>query len=976
MNSREMSVVAVLAFVTPLLVLGDPFVYSDHWPSGTGDETATEVVVPDNTSATISTAEDVARVARLTAISLSGSAAKVDYTASDALALAASVSGSGKFSAISSGNLTLSGDNSGLESPGCFFFSNMAVTVASRYGLGSANTARLEYFFASKMDPLHFMGEGLTNDASLRIHQGSAAYNCVLGPDNANETLVIRNDFILDGGTGNGNNNDRRIFFRNKVRFCGGTFGADDAVTSARHQYCGTLSGETAEVWFDEGVTLKFYFMFSSGDIRYHLKWDGLTGVKYLFSPYSPVFSICERNDVLGDLDRGLSGDGTIDLNGFDQSVKLISKAYGSGKVKITSETPATYTMTSSNADANYMSSSVKFSGKVNFTYNPASASAAYTLTGISALSDSSGTLTVANGTLTFADRAGWSGTNVVVKSGATLELNSANAMTNTTATLTVESGGSLVLRSGATCVAKSATIAGTTLNAGETYTVAKLRDEMLLPVDGDDLANITIAGGGGEWNGWPTTPGAVAEVPSGVTVYVSDDDVATIEALDGIVLRSGAMVICTNMTRQLELSAPVSGTGIFKAFDSEKIVLSGDNSGLLSPGCFFFSNTAVTVASRYGLGSVGTATLECFFGDKVGPLHFTGAGLTNDVPLRIHQGTVDYNFVIGPDNANETLVIRNDFIFDSGTGSGYNETKRMFIRNKVRFQGGTFGCHENMSYLYVRGMGDSPEVWFEDDVKVEFYYWFVSLGLKCHLGWDGMQGNHYLFGLSDTSPRPYAVCERSNVFAGLVNGISGPCTFDLNGLDQSVGKISKQYGSPLITSETPATFTVTSYRNDSANYTSSSTKFSGKVDFTYNPGSASGVYTLTGSGALSDSSGKLTVASGALTFADGAGWCGTNVVVKGGATLAVGADSMPVAFGSRAVLGHPVRAKLEIESGGTLELAASAEPATVRTLVYNGQIKPAGRYTSASGVGITGGGTLYVRSSTDGEPGAMVIVY
>ena len=974
MNAIKMrGTVFAVALTIAGSLLATSFTYVDHWPSGSGDETATEVVVPDNTMAAISTAEDVARVARLTSISLGGSAAKVDYTASDALALSASVSGAGKFSAVSSGNLTLSGDNSGLVSPGCFFFSNTAVTVASRYGLGSANTARLEYFFASKMAPLHFMGEGLTNDAPLRIHQGSAAYNCVLGPDNANETLVIRNDFILDGGTGNGNNNDRRIFFRGKVRFCGGTFGADDAVTSARHQYCGTLSGETAEVWFDEGVTLKFYFMFSSGDIRYHLKWDGLTGVKYLFSPYSPVFSICERNDVLGDLDIGLSGDGTIDLNGFDQSVKLISKAYGSGKVKITSETPATYTMTSYNSGANYTSSSTKFSGKVNFTY---SSSGAYTLTGSAALSDSTGTLTVEDGSLKFADRAGWSGTNVVVKSGATLELSSNNAMTNTTATLTVESGGSLILRAGATCTAKSATIAGTTLNAGETYTVAKLRDEMLLPVDGDDLANITIVGGGGEWNGWPTTPGAVAEVPSGVTVYVSDDDVATIEALGGIVLRSGAMVICTNMTRQLELSAPVSGTGIFKAFDSEKIVLSGDNSGLLSPGCFFFSNTAVTVASRYGLGSVGTATLECFFGDKVGPLHFTGAGLTNDVPLRIHQGTVDYNFVIGPDNANETLVIRNDFIFDTGTGNGENPTRSMFVRNRVRFQGGTFGCLESQSYLYVRGAGDSAEVWFEDDVKVEFYYWFVSLGLKCHLGWDEMQGKHYLFGLSNTSPRPYAVCERSNVFAGLVNGISGPCTFDLNGLDQSVGKISKQYGSPLITSEAPATFTVTSYRNDSANYTSSSTKFSGKVDFTYNPGSASGVYTLTGSGALSDSSGKLTVASGALTFADGAGWCGTNVVVKGGATLAVGADSMPVAFGSRAVLGHPVRAKLEIESGGTLELAESAEPAVVRTLVYDGRIMPAGVYTKSSGVGITGDGALRVRSSTDGEPGYIIMFF
>ena len=232
------------------------------------------------------------------------------------------------------------------------------------------------------------------------------------------------------------------------------------------------------------------------------------------------------------------------------------------------------------------------------------------------------------------------------------------------------------------------------------------------------------------------------------------------------------------------------------------------------------------------------------------------------------------------------------------------------------------------------------------------------------------MLGYHYLFGLDNGASLPHAVCERDNVFSGLVNGISGPGTFDLNGSDQSVGKITKQYGSPLITSETPATFTITSYRNDSANYTNSTTKFSGKVNFTYNPGSASAAYTLTGSDAISDSSGKLTVESGTLMFANGAGWCGTNVVVKSGARLAVGVESMPVAFGNRAVLGHQSWTKLEIEEGGVLELSASVKPVVVRSMVYNGQKVPAGRYSSASGIGIEGEGILRVRCGSDTEPG------
>jgi len=225
---------------------------------------------------------------------------------------------------------------------------------------------------------------------------------------------------------------------------------------------------------------------------------------------------------------------------------------------------------------------------------------------------------------------------------------------------------------------------------------------------------------------------------------------------------------------------------------------------------------------------------------------------------------------------------------------------------------------------------------------------------------------------MSSTDGSTYAVCERSDLFSGLMNGVSGNGTFDLNGIDQSVLKIMRQYGSPTFTSATPATLSVTSYRNDNANYTNSAAKFSGKVNFTYNPGSVAGVYSLKTS--FSDTTGALTVASGELTLADGAGWGGTNVTIRSGAKLIVAAASMPVAFGSRALLGHQPWTKLEIESGGTLELAASAAPAVVRSMVYNGQRVPAGTYTSSSGVGIVGGGSLRVRSSTDGEPGAMLI--
>jgi hypothetical protein len=420
-------------------------------------------------------------------------------------------------------------------------------------------------------------------------------------------------------------------------------------------------------------------------------------------------------------------------------------------------------------------------------------------------------------------------------------------------------------------------------------------------------------------------------------------------------------------LTRQLNLSASLTGTGTFKIFDSECVTLSGDNSNLLSPGCFFFSNTAVTVASRYGLGSTGSGTLHYWFGDKVDPFHFSGAGLTNDAPVRIHQGTANGNFVLGPDNEDETLVIANDFIFD---GSNNHDAKVIYFRNNVRIDSGMFGT--DSWHLWAVAYGSSAVVTFKEGVTLAFYYFISEGNVRYYFDWSGMFGNHHWI-------VPYnpvvAVCEKSGLLDGLGRGVSGNGTIDLNGYDQSIKYLSKTYGSLKFTSATPATLSVTTYSAD-ADLKTSSAKFSGAVNFTYAPTAASGAYTLTGSAALSDSTGKLTVGgAGQLAFADGAGWGGTNVLVKSGARLMVGAESMPVAFGTRALLGHATWTRLEIENGGVLELAASEKPATVRSFVYNGMQMPAGTYNRASGVGIEGDGTLYVRSSTDGEPGAMIII-
>ena len=148
-NGNERSAFCAVAIAAAALCASaDTFTYVDHWPSGTGDETATEVVVPDNTPATISTADDVTRVARLTAISL-GTGATVTYNASTALTLSAALSGTGSFLGRNSALLTIAADNSGLVSPGHFDFSNAQVRVSHENGLGAATSGRANFYFAN-----------------------------------------------------------------------------------------------------------------------------------------------------------------------------------------------------------------------------------------------------------------------------------------------------------------------------------------------------------------------------------------------------------------------------------------------------------------------------------------------------------------------------------------------------------------------------------------------------------------------------------------------------------------------------------------------------------------------------------------------------------------------------------------------------------------------------------------------------------
>ena len=271
--------------------------------------------------------------------------------------------------------------------------------------------------------------------------------------------------------------------------------------------------------------------------------------------------------------------------------------------------------------------------------------------------------------------------------------------------------------------------------------------------------------------------------------------------------------------------------------------------------------------------------------------------------------------------------------------------------------------------------------MWFDSGVKPSWYYWFAG-DIVYHLGWEDISAAYlavtYLYGSR-------MICERDNLFAKFSTGYgsgqdnydqpSYPSYLDLNGHDQSLLHLYRGYNSSavgiMVTSAVPATLTIknTNWKDDGDGWCRGN--FTGAAAFTYD-----GSWTNKFTKIFSRTTGALTVKKGAFKFAEGAGWGGTNVFVKAGAKLIIAADSMPVAFGNRALLGHQSWTRLEIENGGTLELSAADKPAVVRSFVYNGAQMPAGTYTSASGVGIAGGGALRVRSSTDGEPGYIITFY
>ena len=223
-----------------------------------------------------------------------------------------------------------------------------------------------------------------------------------------------------------------------EVQFLGGV-----ELYEARQMFM--LSGD-GKLRFDGGISADASFDFrgeniASNEVHVCAPINGklLTG---------RVNFVCEAENVLpnGDgssnapyLSLGIQSNGhnggviaAVDLNGYDQQVNyLVVPAYApmglpaGAHARITSESPATFTVKRSDDDAQML----KFSGAVNYTHDCTSSFFTLTLTNV--VSDTTGELLVKNGTLVFAYGAGWGGSsNVTVAAGATLKVTETGAPT------------------------------------------------------------------------------------------------------------------------------------------------------------------------------------------------------------------------------------------------------------------------------------------------------------------------------------------------------------------------------------------------------------------------------------------------------------------------------------------------------------------------------------------------------------------
>lgn len=913
--------------------------------------------LPDTVDGVISvegevTVADSAGAARLAAASeiVLAEGSTLSYTASDSLTLSAKVSGSGVLSAVDSGEVTLSGDNSGLVEPGHFAFKGTPVVVASETGLGGGASGAATFSGNVTNGMLRFVGESsvFTNYAPI-VMSTTGTSSFYFGSESEERHFVQAAPFAART---DGENN---FYFKHNVEFINGTFEVNSHARLRREGAGVVRLGNGVDAVLGEAFRQAIVY-FSNLKIACES-----VVAPYGISPDTVRNIVFERANCLGascvlrpyETWHNQSS-WAFNLNGFDQVVSHLMVFPVNHETQcsfIGSEKPAM--LRASGTVAGSQTIRIKMIGPISYWHDTP-----YETTFNQYKLAATGALTVSKGKVAFSGGSGWAGNDVTVKDGGTLSCESAVSLDSGEHILKVESGGALEVSSGVTLKVRSAVVGSVTLPAGRVLTM----DEVRLLTDGE---GVTLTGDGtiqtaagsvaGIWTGWPEvgSTNAVA-IPDGVEVEISDADIEKVQSLASIKAGIGSRIICRTSVSPFVLNASISGDVVFDARDCGTVVLSGDNSGIITPGGFVFSNTTVVVSNRFGLGGALTGAAHFYpaspMTENRSTLTFGGDAVTNDVKLVFHHGAYfGYEDML-------TRFVQNADVEQLNGGSA------SFVQRAYIVGDFTIAAPHVMNVYAVHQQVDGV-LRIEEGAKLKS---------NCNFG----NGYYHIYGeiagdLAIEQGMRRFIFYRDNALSvsscRFYDGSEKKFFFDLNGFNQTMPRVlGNQYGTTQyqqcfdVTSAAPAALTL----NAGAKMNSGAAiRCLDQASLTY-----SGASTQTIGFATSTTAGSLTVNSGAIAFERNAKWLSPEVTVNGG-LLIVRPSAATNTFGA----GRATATDLFVNGSGKIELQSPAYTSSVHSITVDGRLLERGVYSAANSTFIVGEGAL--RAVRGNPTGVMILV-
>lgn len=880
--------------------------------------------------------------------------ATLSYTSPEALELSAKVSGAGVFEAVDAGLVTLSADNSGLVSPGQFVFRKTPVLVTSETGLGGGASGAATFIGNVTNNHLRFVGTSsvFTNYAPvvMKLVSASDKGTFYFGSQGEDKYFVQAASLTVSVD----NYKTTAFYFKHNVEIIAGTFTIEKYPYIYRSGNGIVRIGENVDVVWGHSAQAIVYFsglrlgsksfsaksgLAPSGANDIRLERENCFGADTYLRPYVTWHNQAKWH---------------FDLNGFDQTVarleaiENLSTDYQCAFIGTTS--PAV--LTASGVKSGSQTARWKFEGPLSYRHDTV-----YTNIFTQYKLAATGALTVSKGMVGFTDGSGWSGDAVTVKAGGALSCASEASLDSGEHILTVESGGALDVAAGVTLKVRTAAIGSVTLPAGRVISMAEIRSL----TEGED---VTLTGDGfiqtaagsivGEWTGWPDVGSTDAVVvPDGLEVEITDADIEKVQALSEIRAGLNTRILCRTTRSPLILPLSISGDVTFDARDCGTVVLAGDNSGIVMPGGFFFSNTTVVVSNRFGLGGALTGAAHFYpaapLTENRSTLTFGGDAVTNDVKLVFHHGAY-----FGYEDPSVRFVQNADLTqFD---GSSASTVRRAYVIGDFTVASG------RLMDVYCTHQPAEGHFRIEEGAKLKA---------------NGNFGNGYyhiageIVGeLAIEQGMRRFIFERENTLnvnsCRFYDGSEKKLFFDLNGYDQAMPRVlGNQYGTTQyqqcfdVTSATPATLTLDAGPKMNSG---AAIRCLDQASLTY-----SGASTQTIGFATSTTAGSLTINSGAIAFERGAKWLSPNVTVNGGA-LIVRPSAATNTFG----VGRATETDLFVNGDGRLELQSAAYTSTVNSITFDGVLLRRGVYTAENCPFITGEGALH---AVHGHPTGVIII-